>query len=200
MVCFCCASLSVSGRVRGSLDSLHSSWERRAGRRGHVLTCHLWDSDLRTGAAVAPVAEGLDLHDVVLIQWQSKLHRRPVRLYDGRAAVSAPPVQDLPTRGGGGQASPAVLTEPRRSTLPCSPLGPGAVCGCGGCRATHTHQEGAGVEGLAVATFPFPQVWGGHREGLGPEAATCCEASPPPGGPGSTLGKASPSLRVSGAH
>lgn len=39
-----------------------------------ILTGNLWDSDLLAAAAVAAVAEGFDLDDVILLKGQGQLH------------------------------------------------------------------------------------------------------------------------------
>lgn len=58
-----------------------------------------------TAAAIAAVAERLDLYDVILIERQRELDRGLVGLDDRRAALSIPPVQDLPAQKE--QVSPA---------------------------------------------------------------------------------------------
>lgn len=68
------------------------------GAEGHLfpsLTWDLWDPDLLTAAAIAPVAEGLYLDDVVLVKGQGEFHRGPVGFNHWCAALPVPPVQNL---------------------------------------------------------------------------------------------------------
>lgn len=63
-----------------------------------LLTGYLWDSDLLAAAAVAAVAEGFDLDDIILIKGQGQLHGGFICFYDRRAALPVPPVQHLQQR------------------------------------------------------------------------------------------------------
>lgn len=174
----------MGGRGGGGSGGSGSGWRGsneagdggRGGRGGDALTRRLWDSDLLAGAAGPPVAEGLDLYDVIFLQGQRKLHRRPVRLDDGRAALRAPSVGDLPTQTG--RASPAVLAGarhgPRRVCTPRA-AGPGRGAQPGG--SLWSRPGAASGDGRMLQ----PGVGGSGS----PRAAGL---PPPPGGSGNTPG------------
>lgn len=70
-------------------------WHRAEGHLLPGLTRDLWDPDLFAAAAIAAVAEGLYLDDIVLVKGQGELHRGPVGFDHRCAALPVPPVQNL---------------------------------------------------------------------------------------------------------